>query len=467
MAELGAQVITQTSGSHTNQSTLRLSRSPSTVDRTESEPLLPSVSHETHYVPLLTTLADDHLSGQTCSRTNHSLLIDDTSVTTMTASSLVNSTTTATLRPTVTTTITDSLQSSCSSSSSKEHRNGLIEIPIPDSFIRKSDKLPNKEPNSIWRSLLAFLFVFLNMTLNLTVLAIIHERVPRNQPPLPDLAFDILPTADWALSVAEYIIVIQVVGVVVLVFLHRYRVIIFRRLCLIMGVLYLFRAICMASTQVPVANTNYYCSPQLRNSSDPSGRLNVTTGQFIGIIASRVFYMSLGMGLSINGRHSFCGDYIFSGHTVILTLTYLMFREYAIPSRCRTYLWKIVSFLLIGLTLTGVICISIARGHYLIDIVIAYFATTRIFWIYHTLCYNNALRFNPSTNYLSRVWWYQIFLFFEKSHTLNDRITCGDRTGDSQLSQMIPRSFEWPLPWPRVFRRKRRSAQRLLQTQQA
>ncbi len=30
-----------------------------------------------------------------------------------------------------------------------------------------------------------------------------------------------------------------------------------------MGVLYLFRAICMASTQLPIANKNYYCSPQV------------------------------------------------------------------------------------------------------------------------------------------------------------------------------------------------------------
>ena len=176
--------------------------------------------------------------------------------------------------------------------------------------------------------------------------------------------------------------------------------------------------------------------------------------------------MSLGMGLSINGHHSYCGDYIYSGHTVILTLGYLIFREYAIPSRCRTLLWKLVNLLLMAVTFTGVICILIARGHYLIDIVIAYFATTRIFWIYHTLCYNNALRFQPSTNYLSRVWWYQIFLYFESGHQLSERITCGDRV-DNQLSQMTPRSFEWPLPWPRMFRRKRRSAQRLLQSQQA
>lgn len=37
----------------------------------------------------------------------------------------------------------------------------------------------------------------------------------------------------------------------------------FRRLCLIMGVLYLFRAVCMIATVLPRANHNYYCSPQV------------------------------------------------------------------------------------------------------------------------------------------------------------------------------------------------------------
>lgn len=41
--------------------------------------------------------------------------------------------------------------------------------------------------------------------------------------------------------------------------------IIFRRLCVIIGILYLYRAACMISTVLPRANLNYYCSPQVIN----------------------------------------------------------------------------------------------------------------------------------------------------------------------------------------------------------
>lgn len=78
--------------------------------------------------------------------------------------------------------------------------------------------------DSCCRSTLAFLFLFYNMTLNLFVLAVVHERVPSHiKQPLPDLAFDALPKADFALDIAEYIILAQVSLLLLLLFLHRYR----------------------------------------------------------------------------------------------------------------------------------------------------------------------------------------------------------------------------------------------------
>lgn len=157
----------------------------------------------------------------------------------------------------------------------------------------------------------ALLFAAFNMILNFLVLAIIHERVPRTGR-LPDLSFDILPEAAWALKVAEYIIIVQTFIVFILLFIHRYRVILFRRLCLIMGIIYFARAICMSSTQVPLIKDDYCAElmpPEIKDH----------WSSYISEIFKRVFHMMLGFGLSINGRHDYCGDFIFSGHTVTLT----------------------------------------------------------------------------------------------------------------------------------------------------
>lgn len=70
----------------------------------------------------------------------------------------------------------------------------------------------------------------------------------------------------------------------------------------------------MYVTVLPVSSTTYYCSPK-------SNSTNVV------IIAKRAFQLMSGFGLSINGKHTYCGDYIYSGHTVMLVLGYLVISE--------------------------------------------------------------------------------------------------------------------------------------------
>lgn len=41
---------------------------------------------------------------------------------------------------------------------------------------------------------------------------------------------------------------------------------------------------------------------------------------------------------------------------------------------------------------------------------------------------------NGPSNYLSRLWWYCIFTYFERN-----------------VGGVVPRRYEWPLPWPRHF----------------
>lgn len=44
-------------------------------------------------------------------------------------------------------------------------------------------------------------------------------------------------------------------------------------------------------------------------------------------ITARVLKVLSGVGLSINGKHVYCGDYIYSGHTMTLVTAYLVIKE--------------------------------------------------------------------------------------------------------------------------------------------
>uniref|UniRef100_T1GRA6 Sphingomyelin synthase-like domain-containing protein n=1 Tax=Megaselia scalaris TaxID=36166 RepID=T1GRA6_MEGSC len=94
------------------------------------------------------------------------------------------------------------------------------------------------------------------------------------------------------------------------------KYIVMRRIFLIVAVLYFMRSITMYVTVLPVSSTTYFCSPKSNNTTPLE-------------LAKRVFQLLSGFGLSINGKHTYCGDYIYSGHTVILVLGYLIIAEYA------------------------------------------------------------------------------------------------------------------------------------------
>lgn len=81
-----------------------------------------------------------------------------------------------------------------------------------------------------------------------------------------------------------------------------------------MSLLYMYRAITMYVTVLPISSKTYPCSPK-SNETSPL------------MIAKRVLKLMSGFGLSVNGQHIYCGDFIYSGHTVILVLSYLIISE--------------------------------------------------------------------------------------------------------------------------------------------
>ena len=94
-----------------------------------------------------------------------------------------------------------------------------------------------------------------------------------------------------------------------------YRFIVLRRIFLLVGIHYYYRALTMYVTALPKPNEQYQCAPKTGNDTTPF------------IIFQRVLKLLSGMGLSINGKHVYCGDYIYSGHTMTLIMTYLVIKE--------------------------------------------------------------------------------------------------------------------------------------------
>ena len=104
--------------------------------------------------------------------------------------------------------------------------------------------------------------------------------------------------------------------------------------------------------------------------------------------------------------------------------------------------WFPLHWLSLALTTFGVIALLLARGHYSIDVVVAYWITTRIWWMYHTMTKHELLKSKEnSDNYLNKIWWWYIFTYFE-----------------GHVPEKLPREYGWPLPekvlqW-NVFRRR-------------
>uniref|UniRef100_A0A1B0DKS5 Sphingomyelin synthase-like domain-containing protein n=1 Tax=Phlebotomus papatasi TaxID=29031 RepID=A0A1B0DKS5_PHLPP len=109
--------------------------------------------------------------------------------------------------------------------------------------------------------------------------------------------------------------------------------------------------------------------------------------------------------MSIQGVRT-CGDYMFSGHTVTLTLLNFFITEYT-PRHL--YFLHTMTWLL---NMFGIFFILAAHEHYSIDVFVAFYITSRLFLYYHTLANNQALMSHDSTR--TRIW-FPMFSYFESS----------------------------------------------------
>ncbi|XP_030572742.1 sphingomyelin synthase-related 1 [Drosophila novamexicana] len=235
------------------------------------------------------------------------------------------------------------------------------------------------------------------------VMVIVHERVPdmKRYPPLPDIFLDNVPHIPWAFNMCEITgSLLFTIWLVVLIF-HKYRMVLLRRFFALAGTVFLLRCVTMLITSLSVPGTHLQCNQKDFAIDDPT----VDVFGALVIRMTRAYRIWSGLGMSIQGVRT-CGDYMFSGHTVALTLLNFFITEYT-PRNL--YFLHTLTWLL---NMFGIFFILAAHEHYSIDVFVAFYITSRLFLYYHTLANNRALMQSDSTR--TRIW-FPMFSYFESS----------------------------------------------------
>ncbi|XP_048123236.1 sphingomyelin synthase-related protein 1-like isoform X1 [Alosa alosa] len=262
-----------------------------------------------------------------------------------------------------------------------------------------------------WKTALSVVYFVFVCGATACVMVIVHERVPdmRTYPPLPDIFLDSVPRIPWAFAMAEVCgLTLGTMWILVLL-LHKHRSILFRRLCSLMGTVFLLRCVTMLITSLSVPGVHLQCSA--KEYLDSWGKIQ------------RALTIWSGLGMTLTGVHT-CGDYMFSGHTVVLTMLNFFITEYTPRG------WYFIHTASWVLNLFGIFFILAAHEHYSIDVFVAFYLTTRLFLYYHTL--SNTRVYQRSRR--ARVW-FPLFSFFE-----------------CNVSGPVPNRYCWPFPRPHLLK---------------
>ncbi|KAG5676374.1 hypothetical protein PVAND_006215 [Polypedilum vanderplanki] len=247
-------------------------------------------------------------------------------------------------------------------------------------------------------------YAFLVTWITAFVMVIVHERVPdsKRYPPLPDIFLDNVPHISWAFFACEVTGAILFSFWVCVLLFHKYRMILLRRFFALGGTVFLLRCFTMLITSLSVPGIHLQCQATDHKFDD---RDDLTVMEMLINRVNRALEIWSGLGMAIQGVRT-CGDYMFSGHTVALTLLNFFITEYT-PRNL--YFLHTVTWLC---NMFGIFFILAAHEHYSIDVFIAFYISSRLFLYYHTLANNQALMSSDSNR--TRIW-FPLFSYFESS----------------------------------------------------
>ncbi|KAJ2739206.1 metalloendopeptidase [Coemansia sp. Cherry 401B] len=148
--------------------------------------------------------------------------------------------------------------------------------------------------------------------------------------------------------------IIAVTGSVFLAPGWQARMVLLRRIGWIMGILYFLRSITISVTTMPPSIDN--CRPQEAHSASEWARI---------------------VPMMISGQLSGCTDKLFSGHTSILVISFLVWTRYARH-------WAFIAYSAVH-TVLGIGSVLAVRLHYTVDVVLAVVLTWLVHCVYYML----------------------------------------------------------------------------------
>ena len=115
------------------------------------------------------------------------------------------------------------------------------------------------------KTFLAVVYLFVTCLWTSFMLTVVHDRVPdmEKYPPLPDIILDNVPLIPWAFFATECIGIVLGLILFAILVMHKYRWIIFRRMCGLGSTIFFLRSITMLITSLSVPGVHIQCSSQV------------------------------------------------------------------------------------------------------------------------------------------------------------------------------------------------------------
>jgi len=212
--------------------------------------------------------------------------------------------------------------------------------------------------------------IFCNMAEQLLRASYIAEFYGKDRFILPDILFRLVPYV-YIPHFPDYFLAVSAITAIIFTLTRSDRFVLLRRFMYCHALLMLMRSITVVATQFPDPNPN--CHPTSFGTRIPRGIFE----------AFNPFFSTT------------CGDLMFSGHSVLFVLIYMLIYDYS-----NRNFFRYISFIW---TCLGLLSLIAARYHYTIDVIIGTYLSVRIWRGYHWFAQVPELRqkfYDPVIEYM-------------------------------------------------------------------